>query len=311
MDGPADRRRRPGRRAHAAGETAPLVGALLAATFLVGAGIAVWHAGAEWKFWPGPQACASTGAGASAAGLAALMHGAKVAAPHCDEAAWRFLGLSMAGWNALISLKLAAWSAVWAVWRAGRDPIMTQTRPLPARPGPGAPAARLAEILRVDQAGELGAVQIYRGQRAVFARAKGRARIADQLQTMQAQEAAHLAAFDQLLNERKVRPTLMTPLWRLAGFALGAGTALIGETAAHACTEAVESVIEQHYADQIAEVAETEPDLAAELTRFRDDELAHRDLAVAEGARQAPAYPLLAALIRAGCRAAIRISEAI
>jgi ubiquinone biosynthesis monooxygenase Coq7 len=188
---------------------------------------------------------------------------------------------------------------------------MTQTRPLPARPGPGAPAARLAEILRVDQAGELGAVHIYRGQRAVFARAKGRARIADQLQTMQAQEAAHLAAFDALLNERKVRPTLMTPLWRLAGFALGAGTALIGETAAHACTEAVESVIEQHYAGQIAEVAEAEPDLAAELTRFRDDELAHRDLAVAEGARQAPAYPLLAALIRAGCRAAIRISEAI
>jgi disulfide bond formation protein DsbB len=94
---------------------APLSGWLLAATFLVGLGIAVWHSGAEWKFWPGPKECAS------AAGLTALMHGAKVAAPHCDEAAWRLLGLSMAGWNALISLKLAGWSAVWAVWSARHD----------------------------------------------------------------------------------------------------------------------------------------------------------------------------------------------
>jgi 3-demethoxyubiquinol 3-hydroxylase len=186
---------------------------------------------------------------------------------------------------------------------------MTEPRPLPPRPGPGGPAARLAEILRVDQAGELGAVHIYRGQRAVLNRAKGHDRIAWQLQEMEAQEAIHLAAFDRLLTERRVRPTLMTPLWRAAGFALGAGTALLGEKAAHACTEAVESVIEQHYAGQIAEVTEAEPDLAADLSRFRDEELAHRDLAVAEGAREAPAYPLLAAVIRAGCRAAIKISE--
>ena len=186
---------------------------------------------------------------------------------------------------------------------------MTEPRPVPARPGPGGPAARLAEILRVDHAGELGAVHIYRGQRAVLNRASGQDRIAWQLQEMEAQEAVHLAAFDRLLTERGVRPTLMAPLWRAAGFALGATTALMGEKAAHACTEAVESVIEQHYAGQIAEVAEAEPALAADLTRFRDDELAHRDLALAEGAREAPAYPLLAAVIRAGCRAAIKISE--
>jgi ubiquinone biosynthesis monooxygenase Coq7 len=186
---------------------------------------------------------------------------------------------------------------------------MTEPRPVPPRPGPGGPSARLAEILRVDHAGELGAVHIYRGQRAVLNRARGQDRIAWQLQEMEAQEAEHLAAFDRLLTERRVRPTLMAPLWRVAGFALGATTALLGEKAAHACTEAVESVIEQHYAGQIAEVAADEPDLAAELTRFRTDELAHRDLAVAEGAREAPAYPLLAAVIRAGCRAAIRISE--
>ena len=184
-------------------------------------------------------------------------------------------------------------------------------RPTPARPGLGAQGARLAEILRVDHAGELGAVHIYRGQRAVLNHAPGKDRIAFQLQEMEAQEAVHLAAFDQLLTERGVRPTVMTPLWRLAGFALGAGTALLGEKAAHACTEAVESVIEDHYAGQIAELAETEPALTEDLSRFRQEELEHRDLAVEEGAREAPAYPLLAAVIRAGCRAAIRISEKI
>jgi ubiquinone biosynthesis monooxygenase Coq7 len=186
---------------------------------------------------------------------------------------------------------------------------MTETRPVPPRPGPGGPAARLAEILRVDHAGELGATAIYRGQRAVLNTAKGKDRIAWRLQEMEAQEAEHLAVFDRLLTERRVRPTLMAPLWRVAGFALGAGTALIGEKAVHACTEAVESVIEQHYAGQIAELADDEPALAADLAKFRKDEVAHLDEAVAEGAREAPAYPLLAAMIRAGCRAAIRISE--
>lgn len=182
-------------------------------------------------------------------------------------------------------------------------------RPIPPRPGVGAPAARLAEILRVDHAGELGAVNIYRGQRAVLNHAPGKDRIAYQLQEMEAHEAEHLAAFDALLTARRVRPTLLAPLWRAAGFALGAGTALLGEKAAHACTEAVESVIEEHYAGQIVELEGREPGLAADLARFRDEELAHRDQAVAEGAHDAPGYPMLAAVIRAGCRAAIKISE--
>ncbi len=185
---------------------------------------------------------------------------------------------------------------------------MTAT-PIPARPGQGALPARLAEILRVDHAGELGAVHIYRGQRAVLGGAKGRERIAGQLEEMEGHERVHLARFDTLLAERGVRPTVMVPLWRLAGFALGAGTALMGEKAAHACTEAVESVIEAHYAGQVAELADREPELAAELSKFRDEELAHRDQAVAEGAKDAPGYPLLASVIRAGCRAAILISE--
>ena len=131
------------------------------------------------------------------------------------------------------------------------------------------------------------------------------AQIADQ----EAEEDAHLARFDAILIERRVRPSALAPLWRAAGFGLGAATALIGESAAHACTEAVETVIEAHYAGQIAEIGEAEPALAAELSQFRDEELAHLDAAVAEGAHRAPAYPLLSAVIRAGCRAAIRIAE--
>ena len=187
---------------------------------------------------------------------------------------------------------------------------MTHT-PIPPRLGRGALVARMAEILRVDQAGEMAAVAIYRGQRAVLGAAPGHERISRQLEEMETQEAAHLSRFNQLLTERGVRPTALTPVWRLAGFALGAGTALLGETAAHACTEAVETVIEQHYAEQIVELSVSDPDLAAELQAFRDDELAHRDLAVDEGAHDAPAYPLLSAVIGAGCRAAIRISEKI
>ena len=182
-------------------------------------------------------------------------------------------------------------------------------KPIPLRPGQGATAARLAEILRVDHAGEMAAVQIYRGQRAVLGASKGHERITGQLAEMEGHEAVHLARFDALLTDHGVRPTAMSPVWRLAAFALGAGTALLGEKAAHACTEAVEDVIEQHYAGQVAELSEREPALAAELSKFRDEELAHRDHAVDEGARDALGYPILAAVIRAGCRAAIKISE--
>ena len=182
------------------------------------------------------------------------------------------------------------------------------SRPVPPRPGRGALRSRLSEILRVDHAGELGAVHIYRWQQAVFA-AADRSRIAGQLAEMEGHEAEHLARFDELLTEHRVRPTLLAPLWRAAGFALGAGTALLGEKAAHACTEAVETVIGDHYAGQVAELEGRDPAMAAELARFRDEELAHRDTAIEEGAREAPGYAVLSAVIRAGCRAAIKISE--
>ncbi len=164
-------------------------------------------------------------------------------------------------------------------------------------------------MLRVDHAGELGAVHIYRGQRAVLAAAPGCSAIAEQLERMEGHEARHLARFDILLGETGTRPTLLAPLWRAAGFTLGAATALMGEKAAHACTDAVESVIEAHYAEQIAELAPRNPALAAELSGFRDDELAHQREAVESGAREAPGGAWLRAVVRAGCLAAIKITE--
>ena len=170
--------------------------------------------------------------------------------------------------------------------------------------------SRREEMLRVDHAGEYGAVAIYKGQLAVFKRQPGRERIVGQLEEMAHQEQDHLDAFDKLLAAGRVRPTAMSPIWNAAGFALGAATALMGEKAAHACTEAVESVIEEHYGDQVAELeASGEKDLAGKLSKFRDDEIAHKELAASEGAAQAPGYPILSALIGAGCRLAIRISE--
>ena len=171
-------------------------------------------------------------------------------------------------------------------------------------------SSRRHEMLRVDHAGEYGAVAIYRGQLAVFGRQSGRERITGQLKEMADQEQEHLDAFDRLLASGRVRPTALSPVWNAAGFALGAATALLGEKAAHACTEAVETVIEEHYGDQVAELeAAGETVLAGKLAKFRDDEVAHKDLAAAEGAHEAPGYPLLSALIRTGCRLAIRISE--
>ncbi len=180
--------------------------------------------------------------------------------------------------------------------------------PLP-RPGRGATRVRLAEILRVDHAGEYGAVQIYKAQRAVFAGLAGKEGLTRDLTEMQGHETVHKERFDALLNEHRVRPTALLPLWHMAAVGLGVGTALMGEKAAHACTEAVESVIEKHYADQIEELKDRDPVLAAELTKFRDEELAHHDHAIEHGSREAPAYRLLSSVIMAGCRVAIKVSE--
>lgn len=179
----------------------------------------------------------------------------------------------------------------------------------PAKPGPTKP--RLGEMLRVDHAGEYGAVAIYRGQRAVFEKLPHKQEIAATIAEMEAGEDQHLKTFDRLLAERNVRPTLLSPLWNAAGFGLGAATALMGEKAAMACTAAVEEVIEQHYGEQAEALAADEPALAATVAQFREEELEHKHTAEDAGAEDAPGYALLSAVIRAGCRTAIKVAEKI
>jgi ubiquinone biosynthesis monooxygenase Coq7 len=156
----------------------------------------------------------------------------------------------------------------------------------------------------------LGAVAIYRGQRAVLD-ARGAHASQASSPRWRRQEAVHLARLDQLLTERRVRPTALAPIWRLMAFALGAGTPCWARKAAHACTEAVETAIETALRRPDRGAVDLEPALAAELAGFRDEEIAHRDLAAEEGAREAPGYRLLSAVIGAGCRAAIKLSEKI
>jgi ubiquinone biosynthesis monooxygenase Coq7 len=189
---------------------------------------------------------------------------------------------------------------------------MTRKR-LPRKNRPAAPGAGpdIDAMIRVDHAGEYGAVRIYQGQLAVLERRKEANRAARTIRHMAAQEQRHLEAFDAFVNARKVRPTALEPVWRIAGFALGAATAALGEKAAFACTAAVEDVIDEHYASQLAALGDDEPELAAAVSEFRADEAAHRRTALEEGAEQAPAYRLLSGTIKAGCRLAIRLSERI
>lgn len=199
--------------------------------------------------------------------------------------------------------------------------------------------AKLARMLRVDQAGEYGARRIYAGQLAVLRareRAAGpvagsealasrtaeasrqnnkgneaqssRAKIIEKIEEMAGQEEEHLAAFNRLVGEKQVRPTALQPLWHAGGFALGAFTALLGEKAAMAATVAVEEVIDRHYARQSAALKDA-PELKKLIDDFRADENRHRQEALAAGAEQAPGYPILRRAIAGVSRAAIWLAE--
>lgn len=164
-------------------------------------------------------------------------------------------------------------------------------------------------MIRVDHAGEFGALQIYKGQLAVLERIQTEGRSVQTIRRMAEQEQQHFDKFDRMVRDRGVRPTALEPLWRVAGFALGAATALMGEKAAMACTVAVEDVIDGHYGKQVAHVPEQEGALKEVLAEFREDELTHRDMALQHGATEAPGYRLLTSAIRACCRTAIALSE--
>lgn len=169
-------------------------------------------------------------------------------------------------------------------------------------------AADIASMVRVNQAGEYGAKRIYAGQLAVMG---DRSPAARSIAHMAEQEDRHLAAFDRLIAERGVRPTVLQPFWNVAGFALGAVTAAIGPEAAMACTAAIETEIDKHYSEQLEELGTSDPELSALVADFREEELEHKATALAEGAERAPAYPVMSAAIRLGCRAAIALSKRI
>jgi len=186
-----------------------------------------------------------------------------------------------------------------------RPSALTQRPAAAPLPGDLPTYATIHRMIRVDHAGEYGAARIYAGQLAVL----GRSAKADLLRHMQEQEQAHLDTFNTVLADRRVRPTALLPFWHLAGFALGAATAVLGEQAAMACTVAVEETIDAHYTAQIDTLAESDPPMRDTLEKFRAEEREHRDIALANGAEQAPGYRLLSAAIRTGCRIAIRLSE--
>jgi ubiquinone biosynthesis monooxygenase Coq7 len=186
---------------------------------------------------------------------------------------------------------------------------MKPAKPAPkldeAMPGEPDREATIARMIRVDQAGEYGAARIYAGQLAVL----GRTRAAPALRRMAEQEQRHLDEFNRMMVERRVRPTLLQPLWHVAGYALGAATAMLGEKAAMACTVAVEDAIDAHYRGQAERLGDDEAKLRDTIEDFREDELEHRTVALEHGAKEAPAYAPLTAAIKSASRLAIWLSE--
>lgn len=166
-------------------------------------------------------------------------------------------------------------------------------------------------IVRVDHAGELGADRIYAGQMAVL----GNTPMGPTIQHMWDQEKKHRAKFEELIRKYRARPTVLVPVWNIAGFLLGAGTALMGEKAAMACTVAVETVIVEHYNDQLRNLMEIDETVDEELLEtiktFRDEEQEHHDTGIEHGAEQAPFYATLTEIIKLGCKTAISISKVV
>jgi ubiquinone biosynthesis monooxygenase Coq7 len=172
-------------------------------------------------------------------------------------------------------------------------------------PGDRPISDHIQRMIRVNQAGEHGAVCIYKGQLAVL----GKTETAPILEHMLEQEKVHLDQFNALMVNRHVRPTVLSPIWSVFGFALGAGTALMGKKAAMACTVAVEEVIDEHYARQQAKLGgDQDPELADLITKCREEENEHKATGLAHGAEQAIGYPILSSAIKGGARLAIWLS---
>ena len=184
---------------------------------------------------------------------------------------------------------------------------MTTTNNL--HPNPKSKEEKIASMIRVDHAGEYGAVRIYQGQLDALKNSA----CEDTIKHMQDQEKVHLETFEKMIVKRRVRPTVLTPVWHLAGYAMGYISGKLGEKAAMACTVAVEEVIDEHYADQEQQLQamDDETELAEIVHKFRQEELEHRDIGLKHGAEETPNYKALTTIVKTASRTAIWLSKRI
>ena len=169
----------------------------------------------------------------------------------------------------------------------------------------------LEEIIRVDHAGERGAIKIYEGQLLALKTIKQDETLKDKIEEMKKQEKEHLEYFEKEIQKRKIKPTYLLPLWDIMGVTLGFGTALLGKKAAMLCTASVEEVIENHYKTQLKKLGNDEKDLKLKIEKFKSDEVNHKNIAYKSGATNKGLYSVMDKVIRTGSRIAITISEKI
>ena len=169
----------------------------------------------------------------------------------------------------------------------------------------------LEEIIRVDHAGERGAIKIYEGQLLALKTIKQDNDLKDKIEKMKEQEKEHLEYFEKEIQKRKIKPTYLLPLWDVMSVALGFGTALLGKKAAMLCTASVEVVIEDHYQNQLKKIGSDEKDLKEKIEKFKVDEVEHKNMAYESGATNKGLYSIMDKAIRTGSRIAITISEKI
>ena len=169
----------------------------------------------------------------------------------------------------------------------------------------------LEEIIRVDHAGERGAIKIYEGQLLALKTLKQDEDLKNKIEAMKEHEKEHLEYFEREIHKRKIKPTYLLPLWDLAGVALGFGTVLLGKKAAMLCTASVEEVIEDHYQNQLKKIGNDEMDLKARIQKFKNDEIEHKNIAYKSGATNKGIYSVMDRVIKTGSKIAITISEKI
>ena len=169
----------------------------------------------------------------------------------------------------------------------------------------------LEEIIRVDHAGERGAIKIYEGQLLALKTIKQDNNLKDKIEKMKEQEKEHLEYFEKEIKKRKIKPTYLLPLWDVMGVALGFGTALLGKKATMLCTASVEEVIEDHYQNQLKKLGNDEMDLKTKIEKFRGEEIEHKNIAYDSGATNKGIYYVMDKVIKTGSRIAITISEKI